>query len=74
MTGRRKAQLEICKIGKIHGYLGLGYGQAARLFDKIGLKSIAAYLNNRGCNHATVAAGFAIAALELYPKEEDEHS
>lgn len=70
MTGRRKAQLEICKIGKLHGYLGIGYGHAAEFTRKIGMKKLATCLGIRAWNHATTAAGFALAALELYPNEE----
>ena len=73
MTGRRKAQLEICKIGKLHGYLGIGYGHAAEFTRKIGMKKLATCLGIRAWNHATTAAGFALAAVELYPNE-DEHS
>lgn len=73
MTGRRKAQLEICKIGKVHGYLGIGYSYAAEFTNKIGMKRLAKCLGFRAWTHATTAAGMALAAVELYPNE-DEHS
>lgn len=69
MTALRKAQLKVCKIGKFHGYMGIGYDKASDVTIKLGLNRISKHLRFKAWEHTATASAMCIAALNMYPNK-----